>query len=87
MAGSERLRNAFSAFGAVQSKSGIPAIELVFRWALSVEGVDKLVIGASRPEQIEETMEMFRRGPLSADVQAELDRLAIPGFDWSQLYS
>ena len=65
----------------IEKESGLPALELLLRWALSVDGVDRWVLGASRPEEIEETMAILRRGPLSADLQSALDNLAAPGIE------
>jgi hypothetical protein len=48
---------------------------------LSVESVDRWILGASRPSQIEETMTILRKGPLPADLQTALDDLAVPGLD------
>ena len=80
------LTEAFSAFHAVQLESGLSGVELVCRWALSVKSVDKWVIGASKPAQIEDTMSILRRGPLPTDLQSALDGLEIPSLDWSELW-
>lgn len=72
----------FRDFHRVQTQSGLSAVALLLRWSLSIEEVDRWVLGASRPEQIEQTMAILRQGPLESDLQDELDRLAIPHLDW-----
>jgi aryl-alcohol dehydrogenase-like predicted oxidoreductase len=69
------------AFDHIVAGSGLSALELLLRWALSVEGVDRWVLGASEPREIMETMAILRRGPLSAELQAAMDGLAAPGIE------
>ncbi len=87
LTGSAPLTGAFQAYHLLQQESGLPAVELVCRWSLSVESVDKWVIGASRPEQIDEVMTALRNGPLPSDIRSALGRLALPNFDWADLWS
>ena len=72
----------FADFHRVQEQSGVPVVELLLRWSLSVEGVDRWVLGASHPEQVEQMMAALRKGALPGDLQEALDSLAIPNLDW-----
>jgi D-threo-aldose 1-dehydrogenase len=87
MAKFDHVRSAFSRFGAIQRSVGLPAIELVSRWAFSIVAADKIVVGASNPDQLEELIGFFRKGPLPDDVLSALDGLALPGFDWCELWT
>ncbi len=68
----------FARFHRIQQDAGLSAVELLLRWALSVEEVDRWVLGASRPEQVKQTMGILRKGPLPADLLEALDDLALP---------
>ncbi len=70
-----------NALGRIAAESGLAIVELLLRWALSVNGVDRWVLGAENPEQLEETIGILRRGPLPRDLQAALDELAVPGIE------
>lgn len=61
---------------------GIDRAELGFRWiawhsALDATGKsgDGLVVGASRPEQLNTTVEYIRKGPLSENAQKAIDKM------------
>lgn len=77
----ERIVARFERFASIQRESGLPAVELVLRWMLVVRGVDLWVLGASHPDQVEETMAALRKGPLPQDLQDALDELSLPGID------
>ena len=77
----ERIVERFNRFAAIQAESGLPAVELVLRWMLAVPGVDLWVLGASHPDQIDETVRVLRKGELPSDLQDALDGLALPGAD------
>ena len=77
----ERIVARFERFASIQEESGVSAVELVLRWMLQVPGIDLWVLGASHPDQVEETMEALRKGPLPRDLQNALDELSLPGID------
>lgn len=76
------VAESFRRFDRIQRESGLSAVELVFRWMHSVPGVDRWVFGASRPEQVEETMRILSDGPLPDDLRRNLDSLAVDDLDW-----
>lgn len=78
----EGVPERFAEFHRVQEQSGIPVVELLLRWSLAVEGVDRWILGASHPEQVVQTMSALRKGRLPNDLQEALDALAIPNLDW-----
>jgi D-threo-aldose 1-dehydrogenase len=78
---SPQARDAFSRFHRIQEQAGLSAVELLLRWSLSVDGVDRWILGASRPEQVEQTMGMLRKGPLPEDLTRALNELALPDED------
>ena len=69
------------AFDRIRDESGLGSIELLLRWMLSVPGADRWILGASSPEQIEQSIGYLRKGPLSADIQGALDGLGVEGLD------
>lgn len=71
-------RDRFARFHRIQQDAGLSAVELLLRWALSVDEVDRWVLGASRPEQVKQTMGILRKGPLPADLLEALNGLALP---------
>jgi hypothetical protein len=46
----------------IEKESGMRVVELLLRWSLSVEGVDRWVLGAESPEQIAALLERFLIG-------------------------
>ena len=77
----ERIVERFERFAVIHEESGLSGAELVHRWMLSAPGVDRWVLGASHPDQVDETMRFLRNGPLPADLQTALDALALPGVE------
>ena len=74
-------RERLARFHGIQQDAGLSAVELLLRWSLSVAEVDRWVLGASRPEQVEQTMSILRKGALPADLLEALDDLALPEAD------
>ncbi|KAJ3028563.1 hypothetical protein HDV00_010178 [Rhizophlyctis rosea] len=66
------------AWNAISSDSGIPRAELAYRWtryhsALSADKGDALIVGASKPEQLEETLGGLENGPLPGEVVRRIE--------------
>jgi aryl-alcohol dehydrogenase-like predicted oxidoreductase len=80
----ERVRERFRAFARISEDSGLAAAELLLRWAHRFPRVDRWVVSASSPAQIQNTIEAFLRGPLPEDVQRALDDLALPGVEYDR---
>ena len=67
--------------GAVASEAGISLPELSLRWLLSKPVVSSVLLGGSKPHQLEANITAAQAGPLPADVVAACDEagLAIAG--------
>jgi aryl-alcohol dehydrogenase (NADP+) len=48
---------------------------LAVRWTLSHPAVTSPIIGASRPEQLADSLKAAEQGPLPADIKGRLDEL------------
>jgi aryl-alcohol dehydrogenase-like predicted oxidoreductase len=66
----------FLAFYRFLDELGMPIVELCLRFALSNADASTVLIGPKTAEQVEQSVAALAKGPLSADVLAELDRLA-----------
>ncbi|KAH8807419.1 NADP-dependent oxidoreductase domain-containing protein [Xylogone sp. PMI_703] len=71
---------ALTAWDAISVESGIPKAELAYRWVahhshLKGENGDALIIGASKLEQIRETIQGIRRGPLPDKVANQIEEI------------
>jgi aryl-alcohol dehydrogenase-like predicted oxidoreductase len=69
------------ALGAIASEAGITLPELSLRWLLSKPVVTSVLLGGSKPHQLEANITAAQAGPLPADVVAACDEagLAIAG--------
>ncbi|MEO7599264.1 MAG: aldo/keto reductase, partial [Opitutus sp.] len=65
-----------AALRALQQTCGVPMNELALRFALGEPGIDAILVGACRPEEIEENVTRFSLGPLPADLHAAIDAIA-----------
>jgi len=70
---SDSVLSAVEAFAAVAADSGIPQAELALRWVAGAEGIDSLLLGASRVAQLEANIAAVAKGPLPGDVLAAID--------------
>lgn len=67
------LLAALDTWGQISKDSGIPRAELAYRWvayhsAIQTELGDALIVGASRVEQLQQTLDGLKHGPLNEDV-------------------
>jgi aryl-alcohol dehydrogenase (NADP+) len=51
---------------------------MAVRWVLSNPAVTSPIIGASKPEQLRDSLDAAEQGPLPADLKARLDELTHP---------
>ena len=75
----EKYAVALAAWNAVAHDEGITGAELVYRWvthhsALSARS-DAVILGASSPAQLEQTLTAIERGPLSGSACAAVHRI------------
>ena len=64
---------------AVARDAGRPMIDLALNWLLSHTATDCVILGASKVEQLEQSLDVFGRGPLPAEAVAGIDTV------WRQL--
>lgn len=60
---------------AIAQHAGMSLISLAFRWLLSQEIVDSVILGATRMEHLEENLRACEGPPLAPEVMAECDRV------------
>ena len=60
---------------ALSREAGLIPAELYFRYLLSLPMVDSVLTGVDSVEQLKQNLEVASRGPLPADVVAEIDRI------------
>ena len=65
------------AFYAFLDEMGMPIVELALRFALSCPGFGSILVGPKTAEQVEQSVAAVAKGPLSADVLARLDAIAV----------
>jgi aryl-alcohol dehydrogenase-like predicted oxidoreductase len=66
----EALRN-------VAAESGMSMATMAIRWVLSNPAITAPIIGASRPEQLADTLAAGAHGPLPGDLKAKLDDITL----------
>ena len=71
---------ALTKWNAISDESGIPKAELAYRWVahnspLKKENGDAIIIGASSPEQVRQTIQGIKRGPLPDKVVKQIDEV------------
>lgn len=76
-----QLAERFGRLYATQKECGIPMAQLTLRFALSRKGVSVILIGAARPEEIEESVRAVQDGPLPEDIHREIESLGLHGVD------
>ena len=59
----------------VAAEAGMSMATLAVRWVLSNPAITAPIIGASRPEQLVDSLAAAEQGPLPADLKAKLDEL------------
>lgn len=60
-------------FRAIASELGVGAAHLAHRYALSIEGVDTLVLGVKNREELRDCLAAEAAGPLDAALTARID--------------
>ncbi|KAK2627520.1 hypothetical protein QTJ16_003486 [Diplocarpon rosae] len=78
------LLEALDEWGVIAKDAGISKAALAYRWiayhsALKASCGDAIIIGASRPEQVEETLSYIKAGPLDAEIAGRASGL------WTQI--
>ncbi len=74
-----RVVERFAAFQALGREAGLGITEMVVRFMVSAAPTARIVLGASRPEQVEKCVAAWLAGPLPDDLQAAVDALALAG--------
>ncbi|WP_231444803.1 aldo/keto reductase [Brevibacterium zhoupengii] len=74
---SDSVLTVVEAFAAVADDAGIPQPELALRWVAGAQGIDSLLLGASRVSQLEANIAAVAKGPLPEDVLAAIDAATV----------
>ena len=74
---SDSVLSAVEAFAAVADGAGIPQAELALRWVAGAQGIDSLLLGASRVSQHEANIAAVAKGPLPDDVLTAIDEATV----------
>lgn len=82
LASDARIKERFERFAHIADESGLAPAELLLRWTFQYPRVDRWVVSASSPEQIENTIHVINRGPLPADLHRAVDELALPDLEY-----
>ncbi|PGH21420.1 hypothetical protein AJ80_03211 [Polytolypa hystricis UAMH7299] len=80
MYGKPTLLAALDAWQTISKETGIPKAELAYRWVrynshLSAQAGDAIIIGATKFEQLNQTLAGLKNGPLDAEVAAKIDAI------------
>jgi aryl-alcohol dehydrogenase-like predicted oxidoreductase len=70
------------ALRSVAGEAGLSMASMAVGWVLSNPAITAPIVGASRPEQIADSLAAAERGPLPADLKAKLDELTQ---DWRRV--
>ncbi|RFU25402.1 hypothetical protein B7463_g10944, partial [Scytalidium lignicola] len=76
----DSLISALEEWGKIAEDAGISKAALAYRWvtfssAIKAENGDGVIIGASKPAQLEESLKAIRDGPLDAAIAARVDAI------------
>ena len=74
------LLDAISEWESIATDAGCSKSALAYRWVvynshLKPEHGDGIIVGASRPQQLEETLQSIKDGPLDTDIAQRVDRI------------
>jgi aryl-alcohol dehydrogenase-like predicted oxidoreductase len=76
----DRIVNAASAHGYGSSETLRPLLaDLLLRYSLFQNGVDRVIVGMRKPEWIRRNLESVARGPLTPSERKKLERLRLLG--------
>ena len=73
----EEVRERFTRLYKLQAAAGMSLGELTVRFLLADAGFSTILIGAVTASQLEESGAAGRRGPLSADLHAQVEALGL----------
>ena len=74
----DQLIDAMRKFDTAVKEKGLTSAEVALRWVMHHSALtedDSIILGASRIEQIKETVALTRKGPLTDDVLALAEEL------------
>jgi D-threo-aldose 1-dehydrogenase len=76
-----RVIDHFAAFQKLGDEAGLGITQMVMRFMITAAPAARVVLGASRPQQVEECVAAWLDGPLPEDVQRAVEALALPGVE------
>ena len=72
------LKNPLSDLSSIASENSLTLRELALKWALSLGGLDGLVLGVDNPDQLVELFKIFNSGKLSPILSKNIENVKIP---------
>jgi aryl-alcohol dehydrogenase-like predicted oxidoreductase len=75
-----KLLAALSDWDSIAQEAGVSKAALAYKWvayhsALSSKYEDAIIVGASRPAQLDDTLQILRSGPLAADIVTKIEKI------------
>ncbi|NMR29089.1 aldo/keto reductase [Crystallibacter degradans] len=70
-----RLFDAISELSAIADGAGISLVELSMRWLLSKPATGSVLLGGSKPHQLQSNIDILHRGPLAQDIIKACDEV------------
>ena len=75
-----KLIEGLGVWHAIAKDANLPAAELAYRYvayhsAIKADLGDAIIVGASRPEQLDQTIKGIRNGPLSQDIADRIEKV------------
>jgi aryl-alcohol dehydrogenase-like predicted oxidoreductase len=71
----EREFDTVDALRGLSNEAGMSMASMAVSWVLSNPAITAPIVGASKPEQLKDSLDAAERGPLPADLKARLDEL------------
>jgi 1-deoxyxylulose-5-phosphate synthase len=71
----EREFDTVDALRGLSNEAGMSMASMAVSWVLSNPAITAPIVGASKPEQLTDSLDAAERGPLPADLKAKLDEL------------
>jgi aryl-alcohol dehydrogenase (NADP+) len=59
----------------LSNEAGMSMASMAVSWVLSNPAITAPIVGASKPEQLKDSLDAAERGPLPADLKAKLDEI------------
>ena len=75
------VRSRFARLYTLQSECGLSLVTLAIRYLLADPDVTTILVGASTPSELEESVAAAQQGPLPPELHRAIDLLGLPACD------